>query len=208
MSHELRTPLAAKRRSAAPGRGMILKTPHRGAMLPAASNNSWKRTMTEKTAITQVYRIVIKATPQAIWDALTRPEWTERYGYGGRVSYEMKAGGRFCHHASAEMKSLGMPDEIITGEIIESTGLRKLVQTWHPQFTPAHVAETATRLTYESQENECGVGSVTLRPDVSDATMVAGIVPGGGDPAQGGGGWPWVLSDVKSLLETGKRMAD
>jgi hypothetical protein len=36
--------------------------------------------------------------------------------------------------------------------------------------------------------------------------MVAGMVPGMGDPAQGGGGWPWVLSDLKTLLETGKRM--
>jgi hypothetical protein len=36
--------------------------------------------------------------------------------------------------------------------------------------------------------------------------MVAGMVPGGGDPSKGGGGWPWVLSDLKSLLETGKRM--
>ena len=36
--------------------------------------------------------------------------------------------------------------------------------------------------------------------------MVAGMVPGGGEPSRGGGGWPWVLSDLKSLLETGKRM--
>ena len=162
--------------------------------------------MTEKTAITQVYRIVIKATSQAIWDALTRPEWTERYGYGGRVSYEMKAGGRFSHHASAEMISFGMPDEIITGEVIESTPFRKLVQTWHPHFSPAHVAEPATRLTYVIQENQGGICTVTLTHDVTDAPMVAGMVPGGGDPAQGGGGWPWVLSDLKSLLETGARM--
>jgi hypothetical protein len=42
--------------------------------------------------------------------------------------------------------------------------------------------------------------------DVTGAPIVAGMVPGGGDPAQGGGGWPWVLSDLKSLLETGARM--
>ena len=41
--------------------------------------------MTDKSATTQVYRIVIKARPQAIWDAITKPEWTERYGYGGSV---------------------------------------------------------------------------------------------------------------------------
>ena len=39
---------------------------------------------------TQVYRVYIKATPQAIWDAITRPEWTERYGYGGRAQFELR----------------------------------------------------------------------------------------------------------------------
>jgi uncharacterized protein YndB with AHSA1/START domain len=41
-------------------------------------------TMTE-TGVTQVYRVYIKATPEAIWDAITKPEWTERYGYPGRA---------------------------------------------------------------------------------------------------------------------------
>ena len=51
-----------------------------------------------------------------------------------------------------------------------------------------------------------GVCTVTITHDVTGAPMVAGMVQGGGDPAQGGGGWPWVLSDLKSLLETGERM--
>jgi uncharacterized protein YndB with AHSA1/START domain len=156
----------------------------------------------------QVYRIVIKANPQAIWTALTEPEWSERYGYGGRVSYELKTGGRFCHHASAEMKSFGMPDEIISGEVIDCAPFQKLTQTWHPHFSSAHEAEPPTRVIYEIQENQGGVSTVTLTHDVTGAPMVAGMVSGGGDPAQGRGGWPWVLSDLKSLLETGKRMAD
>ena len=40
-------------------------------------------TMTETKVTTQVYRVYINATPQAIWDAITKPEWTDRYGYGG-----------------------------------------------------------------------------------------------------------------------------
>ena len=46
--------------------------------------------MTDKTATMQVYRIYIKAKPQAIWDAITKPEWTERYAYGGRVSLRVE----------------------------------------------------------------------------------------------------------------------
>jgi hypothetical protein len=40
-------------------------------------------TETDTMVTTQVYRVYIKATPQAIWDAITKPEWTDRYGYGG-----------------------------------------------------------------------------------------------------------------------------
>ena len=40
-------------------------------------------TTTETAVTTRVFRVYIKATPQAIWDAITKPEWTERYGYGG-----------------------------------------------------------------------------------------------------------------------------
>ena len=73
--------------------------------------------MPSSPAAPLVFRIVIKAKPQTIWDALTKPEWTERYGYGGRAEYELKSGGRFSHKASAEMKSMGMPDEIIVGKV-------------------------------------------------------------------------------------------
>ena len=73
--------------------------------------------MTDKAATILVYRIVIKASAQAIWDAITKPEWTERYAYGGRVQYELKGGGHYHHEASPEMKSFGLPDKVILGEV-------------------------------------------------------------------------------------------
>ena len=162
--------------------------------------------MMDKAKVVQVYKIVIKASAQAIWDAITKPEWTDRYAYGGRVSYELKAGGKYHHGASAEMKSFGLPEVISVGDVVESDPPRKLVQTWHPLFSPEMVAEPPTRLTYEIVESQGGICTVTLTHDVTGAPLVAGMVPGSGDPTQGGGGWPWVLSDLKSLLETGKRM--
>ncbi len=153
-----------------------------------------------------VFKIVIKASAQAIWDALTKPEWTDRYAYTGRATYELKPGGKYSHGASADMKAMGAPDIVIVGEVIECDPPRKLVQTWHPLFTPEMIAEPPTRLTYEIVASASGVCTVTLTHDVTGAPMVAGMVPGMGDPAQGGGGWPWVLSDLKTLLETGKRM--
>ena len=46
-------------------------------------------TTAETTKTVQVNRVYIKATPQAIWDAITKPEWTERYGYGGIAEFDL-----------------------------------------------------------------------------------------------------------------------
>jgi len=155
----------------------------------------------------QVYRIVIKASAQSIWDAITKPEWTERFAYGGRAEYELRHGGRFSHRASAEMKAHGLPEVIIVGEVIECDPPGKLVQTWHPLFDANTIAEPPTRLSYEITDHQNGQCTLTITHDVTGAPCVERMVQGGGNPAQGGGGWPWTLSDLKSLLETGKRMS-
>ena len=59
----------------------------------------------------QVHRVYIKATPEAIWDAITKPEWTERYGYAARVEYDLRPGG--AGTAGDELfdeASLSLPD--------------------------------------------------------------------------------------------------
>ena len=44
---------------------------------------------------TQVYRVYIKTSAQAIWDAITKPEWTNRYGYTGFAAYDLRPGGTY-----------------------------------------------------------------------------------------------------------------
>ena len=163
--------------------------------------------MADQATAVQVFRIVIKASAQSVWDAITDPEWNQRYGYGGRASYELRPGGRFSHKASTDMKAHGLPDEMILGEVLESDPPRKLVQTWHPLFDANTSAEPPTRLTFEITDHLNGQCTVTIIHDVTGAPCIARMVPGGGNPAQGGGGWPWILSDLKSLLETGRRMS-
>ncbi len=138
--------------------------------------------MTDRTATEQVYRVFIKASAEAIWDAITKPEWTERWGYGGRAEYDLKKGGRFRMGASAEMQSMGLPEEMIVGEVVESDPPRKLVQTWHPVWDAASAAEPYTRLTYEIIEYPGGMCSLTIVHDVAGAPIVARMIPGQGDP--------------------------
>jgi uncharacterized protein YndB with AHSA1/START domain len=156
------------------------------------------------TATTQVYRVYIKATPEAIWDAITKPEWTERYGYGGLPEYDLRAGAPYKVRPSAAMAAYeGVPDVIIDGEVLEADPPRKLALTWRMLMDPGMEAEGFTRLTYEIQEVEGAGCKLTVVHELEGAPTLAAMVNGEAEAQGAGGGWAWVLSDLKSLLETG-----
>ena len=161
---------------------------------------------TETGTTTQVYRIFIKATPQAIWDAITKPEWTERFGYGLRDEFELRPGGKYRGLANEGMRGMGFPEVVVDGEVIEADPPRKLVITWRMAMDPRMYAEGFTRLTYEIDEGKGGVSRLSVIHDLAGrpghAAMVAGVKQGPGE----GGGWLWILSDLKSLLERGEQM--
>jgi uncharacterized protein YndB with AHSA1/START domain len=170
-------------------------------------------TMTETKVTTQVYRVYIKATPEAIWDALTKPEWTERYGFGGRVEYDLRAGGAYRVPTTEAMKRVAAEmgittsDVMIDGEVLESDPPRKLVQTFRMLMDESTAAEGFTRLTYEIKEGRGGVTKLTVIHDVEGAPKVALMSSGDMEGEGAGGGWSWVLSDLKTLLETGQSLA-
>ena len=51
----------------------------------------------------------IKATPEAIWDAITKPEWTQRYGYRGIAEYDLRPGGRYRGTATPRCRRWACP---------------------------------------------------------------------------------------------------
>jgi uncharacterized protein YndB with AHSA1/START domain len=159
-------------------------------------------TMTEAKTI-QVYRVYIRATPDAIWTAITDPDWTDRYGYGGRAQYELRPGGSFRILASEAMRAQGVPEVAVDGEVIEADAPRKLVQTWRLAMEASLAAEGFTRLTYEIEPLEGGVTKLTITHDLTDTPVHAGLVAGEMEDTGAGGGWAWVLSGLKTLLETG-----
>ena len=165
---------------------------------------------TETMVTTQVYRVYIKASPQAVWDAITKPEWTERYGYGSRVEYDLRPGGRYRAFSTEEMKAARAemgggptPDVIVDGEVIEADPPHRLVQTWRMLMDPGTTAEGFTRLTYEIVETRPGVSKLTLTHELEGAPRLATFVGGDMESIGAGGGWAEALSDLKTLLETG-----
>ena len=160
-------------------------------------------TMTETNVTTQVYRVYIKATPQAIWDAITKPEWTERFGYGGRVQYELRPGGAYRGFASEEMRAHGAPEVAVDGEVIEADPPHRLVQTFRMLMDDDMVAEGFTRLTYEIAERDGGLSRLTVVHELAGAPQLAAVLAGEWEDRGAGGGWSFVLSSLKTLLETG-----
>jgi uncharacterized protein YndB with AHSA1/START domain len=167
-------------------------------------------TQTETAVTTQVYRVYIKASPEAIWDAITKPEWTERYGYKGRAEYDLRPGGSYKGFATEGMLAMGVPEVVVDGEVIEADPPRKLVQTWRFNWSPELVAEGFTRVTWEigEEEEEAGISHLTVTHELEGAPLVAAQVSSIAPLAEGGGGWPLILSDLKTLLETGKGFDD
>ena len=152
---------------------------------------------------TQVYRIYIKASAQAIWDAITKPEWTERYGYTGLVDYDLRPGGAYRALASEEFLAAGSPEVVVDGEVIEADPPRRLVQTWRMLMDEAMVAEGFTRLTYEIEPSRDDITKLTLIHELEGAPRLAHLLSGGMEDRGAGGGWSYVLSSLKTLLETG-----
>jgi uncharacterized protein YndB with AHSA1/START domain len=155
---------------------------------------------------TQMFEIYINASAQAVWDAITDPEWTAKYGYRGPMKYDLRPGGPFQALATPQMRSMGLPEVLIDGEVLECVPPRKLVQTYRWLFTEAHKAEGFTRVTWEIVPTHAGFTRLTVTHELEGAPQMAAAVASKFD-TQGGGGWNWILSDLKSLLETGKTMA-
>jgi uncharacterized protein YndB with AHSA1/START domain len=140
-------------------------------------------TMTAQT--TQVYSVFILATPEQIWEAITKPEFTERYFHGVRI--ELRNGRRF-----SAMRDLEWDEEVL-----EANPPRRLVHQWISAYDPDMAAEEPSRVTWEIEPQEDGTTLLTVVHDqLEGAPKTAASVSGEG--------WMYVLSGLKTLLETGK----
>jgi len=135
-----------------------------------------------------VYVTFIRTTPAKLWEALTDPTFTRKYWFGSAVESGWQKGAPWKLIGSG-----GTPTDI--GEILEIDPPKRLVIRWQNEWKPELKAEGPGRCTLDL---EAVGGAVKLtvtheieRPDSKLITAVSG-------------GWPRVLSNLKSLLETGE----
>jgi uncharacterized protein YndB with AHSA1/START domain len=148
--------------------------------------------MTATTALaTQVHQVFIRSTPEAIWEAITKPEFTEKYFHGSRI--EITPAGR---------RSLG-PDGEVRGDspVLEFDPPRKLVHGWQSLYDPELAEEEPSRVTWEIEPQDGGFCKLTVTHDqLEGAPKTAESVLGEG--------WMMVISGLKTVLETGKGLTD
>jgi uncharacterized protein YndB with AHSA1/START domain len=143
---------------------------------------------TETATTTQVYQLFIKATPEAIWDAICKPEFTVRYFFGGRI--ENTPERHLAYGPNGETWG--------DSQAFEYEPPRRLVYEWNPLYDDELAAEEPSRVTWEIEPRDDGTSLLTVTHDrLENAPKTAASVAGG---------WMYVLSGLKTLLETGESM--
>ena len=136
---------------------------------------------------TFVYVTYIRTTPDKLWSALTDGEFMKQYWFGNHSESQWTVGSPW--------KIVSVEGAILdTGEIVEADPPRRLVIRWHNQAKPELRAEGDSRCTIELEPSGAAVKlSITHTIERAPSKLIDAV----------SGGWPKVISNLKSLLETG-----
>jgi uncharacterized protein YndB with AHSA1/START domain len=146
-------------------------------------------TMTE-IQTTQVYQVFIKATPERIWDAITKPEFVEKYFFGAQIESTYEPGTPIRSWSPDRSKLWG------DNTVVEADPPRRLVHTWRSLFDDEQASEEESRVTWEIEPHDGGYSKLTLVHDqLEGAPKTAASVAGG---------WMLIISGLKTLVETGE----
>ncbi len=158
----------------------------------------WAQTMTrlqttlERTPVMskpkQIFVSIIKTTPSKLWAALTDPEHTQQYYYGGRFEGTLKPGEAYRYAFDEE-------NALVSGEILELEKDKKLVMSFSGHWMPDMENDAPSRVTYTIQQ-EGEFCRLTMIHDDFDGETATYL--------NTSGGWPGILSGLKTYLETGK----
>jgi len=154
---------------------------------PWAATLSDLKHQLEARTMERVFEIYIKTTPERLWDAIINPALRAKYNFGASIASDWKPGSPYTMSARNGTVILG------EGEILEVDPPRRLVQTMTALWDEDVKREGASRITWEIEAvgDSCRL-TVThdqLREGANDQLY---------------GGWPMILSGLKTLLETGE----
>ena len=134
-----------------------------------------------------VYVSYIETSPEKLWEALTSSEFTRQYWFGAEIRSDWNVGSPFALLLDGEITD--------SGEILEADPPRRLVIKWLNEFRPELKAEGPARCTYEIEEVQDAVKlTIIHESEVEDSKVITAV----------SGGWPRILSNLKSYLETGE----
>ncbi len=136
---------------------------------------------------TFVYVTYIRTTPERLWSALTDAEFMKQYWFGTFCETQWTPGSPWKH-------STGDGEVLDSGEVVEADPPRRLVIRWQNQNKPELQAEGESLCTMELEPSGTAVKlSITHTIERDPSKLIMAV----------SGGWPKVLSNLKSLLETG-----
>ncbi len=136
---------------------------------------------------TFVYVTYIRTTPERLWSALTDAEFMKQYWFGMHGESDFTPGSQW--------KLVNDRGEVWdAGEIVEADPPRRMVIRWEHQMRPELKAEGASLCTIElAPEGQAVRLTITHSVEREGSKLVEAV----------SGGWPKILSNLKSLLETG-----
>lgn len=140
----------------------------------------------------QVYEVFIKASPEQVWAALTHPDMTEKYYYGSRIESSLKPGSPFRYLVGGENPVM------VDGMVLDAQPPKRLVTTFAAKWTSENSKDRPSRVTYEITPMDGFCKLSLVHDDFDGETETFSNV------AQG---WSMILSGLKTLLETGKPLA-
>jgi uncharacterized protein YndB with AHSA1/START domain/biotin operon repressor len=139
--------------------------------------------------VEKVFEIFIRTTPQRLWQAITDPETRARFQFGARVESDWTAGSAY------RVTHDGVPGGLIEGENLEVDPPRLLVQSYHAIWDDDIAAQGTSRVTWQIEQvgDSC---RLVVRHDQLAADADEHLY----------GGWPMILSGLKTWVETGTEL--
>jgi uncharacterized protein YndB with AHSA1/START domain len=154
----------------------------------AATLTGLKRELEGERTMEKVFEIYIKTTPERLWQAITDSEMREKYSFGVGVQSDWSAGSPY-----QGVHPRGGP--IAEGENLEVDPPRRLVQSFNALWSDDVKAEGTSRVTWEIEPVGDSCRLLVIHDELRE-----------GASGELYGGWPMILSGLKTLLETGEEL--